>query len=138
MADYSSTVASVLVDKRRDRMLCFGLGDSLILAVGQGRCCTLVLPDMAGATCCVTTTRNAAARTTVRTWDTAKIDHVVICSDGAWRPMFTGGRMRPEVEALLIEGDFDGLAAFLTRQNCFDDHSFVSLAIHPRSQRRSA
>lgn len=136
--DYSSTLSSVLVDKRRKLLLCFNLGDGLILAAGDGKCRTLSLPDSSTGGCCVTTTENAVSRVSVGLFDAGGLDSVVICSDGAWKQMYAQNRLKPEVFSLLTEGKYAGLKEYLTKQNCFDDHSFISLDLQQKNRRRSA
>ena len=136
--DYSSTVASVLVDKRKKRMLCFNLGDSIILAVGKGRCRVLCMPSDSSSGCCVTTTRLAEKMVSVKLCEIGSMESVIICSDGAWREMFLKNRLKPEVAELLSNNAYDALKDFLTGQNCFDDFSFIALDMRHELRRNSA
>ena len=43
--DYSSTISSVLADKKRNRMLYFHLGDGIIIASENERCRVIAMPD---------------------------------------------------------------------------------------------
>ena len=136
--DYSSTVASVLVDKRKRRILCFNLGDGIILASGNGRCKALCIPSNSLDGCCVTTTRRAEKRASVKMCDIGSMASVVICSDGAWREMFLKNRLKPEVARMLSNNEYDELKDFLISQNCFDDYSFISLDMRHESRRKCA
>ena len=136
--DYSSTVASVLVDKRKGKMLCFNLGDSIIIASGNGRCTVLCMPSDSSSGCCVTTTKRAEKRASVRLCDIGTMESVVICSDGAWREMFSKNRLKPEVSKLLLNNEYDELKDFLTSRSCFDDYSFISLDIRHKDRRKCA
>ena len=136
--EYSSTVASVLVDKREGRLLCFSIGDSLILASGSGRCRVLSAPADSRGGCCVTTTRNAESMASVKVAETDFLDSVVICSDGAWRQMYAGNRLRPEAASLLAASDFEGLKKYLSAQDCPDDCSFVAVDLRRKNGRKSA
>ena len=138
LAEYSSTIASVFWDKRHGKLLCFNLGDSLIMATGKSGCRVLAMPSDSSSGCCVTTTKNALLMATVRVIDTSQIESVIICSDGAWKPMFTKNKLRPEVAALLIRQEFEELKAFLNKQDCFDDYSFISMDIQRECRRKSA
>ncbi len=131
--DYSSTVACVLVDKRKKRMLCFNLGNSLIMAVGSGKCRVLSMPADTSSGCCVTTTKRAGDAACVKLCGIGSIESVVICSDGAWREMFSKNRLKPEVERMLSNNEYDALSEFLISQNCFDDYSFISLDIRQKT-----
>lgn len=119
-------------------MLCFNLGDGIILAAGRGRCRVLSMPADSSAGCCVTTTGSAAALASVKLLDASAVESVVICSDGAWRQMFDKNKLKPEVSSLLAGNEYDGLKDFLARQDCFDDYSFISLDMRQRNRRRSA
>lgn len=135
--EYSSTVASVLFDKKHKRMLCFHLGDSIIVAAGRGQCRVLAMPSDSSSGCCVTTTKNAASMISVKVVDTSQFESVVICSDGAWREMFLKNKLRPEAAALLVNSEFDRLKEFLTGKDCFDDYSFIAMNLQQK-RRKSA
>lgn len=125
--EYSSTVASVLVDKRKNKILCLNLGDSVILAVDNRKCKVICMPADSSSGCCVTTTKRAANMATVKICDLGSMESIVICSDGAWREMFAKNRLKPEVAQMLISNEYDALRDYLNSQNCFDDYSFISL-----------
>lgn len=132
IGEYSSTVASVLIDKRTKRMLCFSLGDSLILSVGWGCCRVLAMPGDSTLGCCVTTTKSADRMVSVTMTDASKVESVVICSDGAWKQMFNKNKMKPEVLRMLTGNEYDELSDFLREQQCFDDYSFISMDLRQR------
>lgn len=138
LEDYSSTIASVLVDKKKKRMMCFNLGDSIIMAAGKGKCRVIAMPADSSSGCCVTTTKSAAAMASVRHMDTSAVESVVICSDGAWRQMFDKNKLKPEAFNLLANNEYDELKGFLVERNCFDDYSFISLDLRQRNRRKSA
>lgn len=136
--EYSSTVASVLLDKKKKRMLCFNLGDGIIMAAEKGRCRVLAMPADSSAGCCVTTTASAIKMASVKLFEAGSVESVVICSDGAWRQMFDRNKLKPEVSGLLANSEYDGLKDYLVGQNCFDDYSFISLNMRHRNGRESA
>ena len=136
--EYSSTVASVLVDKRKRQILCFNLGDSVIMAVGDGKCKVICMPSDSTSGCCVTTTKRAASMASVRRCGFGALESIVICSDGAWREMFAKTRLRPEVAQILSGGAYDDLEDYLNGQNCSDDYSFISMDISPKNRRKRA
>lgn len=125
--EYSSTVESALYDKKHHKLLFFHLGDGVIIASGKNGCRVIANPAHSTAGCCVTTTQNAVSATKVGIIDTASFDSVVICSDGAWREMYSGNRLKTEVASFLVERNFDKLKHFLRSQHCFDDYSFISM-----------
>lgn len=136
--EYSSTLASVLIDKKRERMLCFNLGDSLIMSIGNGKSRILSMPSDTLDGCCVTTTSNAAGMADVKKAKTHQNDSVIIFSDGAWQCMFMGNRPDTRVKAMLDASDTSGLREYLDAHECPDDHSFVCLNIKPKYRRKSA
>lgn len=136
--EYSSTAASVLFDKKHGRMLCFNLGDSMIMAAGKGRCTVLAIPSDSSSGCCVITTRNAASMISVKALDAGSIESVMICSDGAWKQMFFKNRLKQEIAALLVDGGFQELKEYLTKQECFDDCSFIAMDLPRKNRRKSA
>lgn len=128
--EYSSTTACLLYDETAEKILCFNLGDGLVMSVADDGYHIVARPFDSSDGCCVTTTINAKDIAEVKVLDSSGSDAFIICSDGAWRHLFTGNRMKPEV-ALLIEAcDFVGLENYLDQQVCEDDYSFVSLIIN--------
>lgn len=134
--NFSSTVVSVLVDKRRKRMLCFNLGDGIILASGNGKCKVISMPSDSSYGCCVTTTKKAENMVSIKLCDIGTIESVVICSDGAWREMFQKNKLKLEVAQMISNNEYDALGNFLVNQNCFDDYSFISLDMRKEERRR--
>lgn len=130
--DYSSTIASVLYDRKNGRILCINLGDSIILATSGDDYQIVAVPFDSSEGCCVTTTRNSAMAATATIIDAGTIDSVIICSDGAWRHMFAGNRLKEEVCRILTSGDYAELSDYLSGQNCYDDYSFVAMNIGTR------
>lgn len=129
---YSSTLASVLYDRKSKKLLYFNLGDSLILAVENGTCRVLSMPSDSLSGCCVTTTKNAVTMTEARVIPVADMEAVVICSDGAWRQFLEQNRLKPEVASLIAHQEFDQLKEYLIKQNCMDDYSFIALEVKKR------
>ena len=127
--EYSSTVASVLYDAEHRRMLYWNLGDSLILAMGKKGCRVLSAPADSRGGCPVTTTENAQNAVDTGVIDTADVESVMICSDGAWRQMMHGRKLNDTVMQLLLRRDYQGLRSYLEVHSCADDCSFISMAV---------
>lgn len=125
--EYSSTLASVLMDKAERKLLYFSVGDSLIIASGNHSCRILAMPADSSRGCCVTTTRNAAYNAQAAVTDAKPYESVAIFSDGAWRPLFARNRLKPEVTELLAQQDYDSLKEYLLQQECMDDFSFIAM-----------
>ena len=138
LEDYSSTVASVLMDKKKKRLLCFNLGDSMIMAMSKGKCRVLAMPSDSSSGCCVTTTQGADTMVSVKLIDASAVESIIICSDGAWKCMFDKNKLKREVFNLLANSNFNGLKDFLKKLNCIDDYSFIALDLRQRNRRKSA
>lgn len=124
---FSSTMAWGLLDRRSGRLMLLNLGDGLIAGVRDGRLNILAMPDDSSKGCCCTTTEGAEGRTAVRFADAGDYDEVFLCSDGAWKALFDGGRLRDEVRRLLKTGACADLANYLRKTDTFDDCSFISM-----------
>lgn len=125
--EYSSTIASVLFDKKSRRLLCFSLGDSLIAATGSGGFRIIVRPSDSTDGCCVTTTEEASLLAQVIKTNVGTLDTVLIFSDGAWGQMFKKNRLKPEVSEMLADHRLSDLREYLILQNGADDYSFISM-----------
>lgn len=127
--DYSSTLASVFIDKKKKRAMCFSLGDSLIMGVENGKCRVLAMPSDSRYGCYTTTTLGAENLAVAKIIDITDFQSILICSDGAWTQMFDKNRLKKKIFNLLVNDDFEGLKTFLTKEKCFDDYSFIALTL---------
>lgn len=125
--DYSSTIASVLIDRKNKKMIGINLGDGLIVAVKHKQCITICSPSNSINGAYVTTTRNAAGLASVQFLDITFCDSIMICSDGAWKLMYRKNRLKPEIESMIIGNQYEKLKEYLQKQDSFDDYSFVSV-----------
>lgn len=125
--DYSSTVSSVVYDRRRNRILCFNLGDGMIIGTKNGGCKILSMPFENDDSCCVTTTKNAVDAASVRIMTADDVDSVIVCSDGAWKQFFSRCRMTRQIKNVLIRQDYDALEGLLRGKSCADDYSFIAM-----------
>lgn len=135
---YSSTLASILFDKKTKKMLFFNLGDSLILATRGERCGILSVPYEEGSGCPVTTTRNVSLTVSTEVVDASMFDSVVICSDGAWQYMFERNRLAQDIRTMMAGQRYDELAWYLESQNGEDDYSFISIDLRKIHWRKAA
>lgn len=134
--EYSSTMACILVDRYRNQMLYFSIGDSLILATKEDRCSVVAMPSDSRNGCCVTTTFNASTMAKVGKIDTEHIQSIIICSDGAWHLMYNRNKLNPLVKEILINQDYDKLKNFLMKKDRFDDCSFISVNLKDCKRRK--
>lgn len=127
--EYASTIASVIFDKRRRRLLCFNLGDGIIIGTENSKCKILSMPFESEDGCCVTMTENAVSETNAQIMKSNQIESVIICSDGAWKHFFSRYRLTPQIKQMLIMQDYDALGGFLRHQECSDDYSFIAMEL---------
>lgn len=125
--EYASTLSCALLDRRTGRLMTLNLGDGLIAGVRGGKMKILAAPDDSSRGCCGTTTRGAELWTDVSILDARDLDAVFVCSDGAWKALFDGGRINPAAETLLREENCAALAEYLRRTETFDDCSFICM-----------
>lgn len=138
LEEYSSTIASALIDTKLKRAVLINLGDGIIIGTSKGTVNVLSAPDDSTMGCCVTTTQNAINSINVRKVDIETIDSLTICSDGAWKEMFIKNRIKPEISNHLLKHEYEMIGEFLTKQDCFDDYSFVSVELETRYWRKTA
>ena len=136
--EYSSTISCVLIDTKLKKAILINLGDGIIIGTSNGVVKVLSMPDDSTLGCCVTTTQNAINSISVNIIDIETVDSITICSDGAWKELFVKNRIKPEVTNYFLNHEYEMLKNFLTRQNCFDDYSFVSVELETRYWRKSA
>lgn len=136
--EYSSTVAAVLFDKKSKRLLFLNVGDGIIIATSRDKIGVIAASSDSTSGCCVTTTDGAQAMAKAGVLDAEQIDSVILCSDGAWRNMYSGTRLTPDAQEMLIKQQFGELGEYLKTQNCEDDHSFISMEIQNNSKRTTA
>lgn len=137
VSDYSSTLSSVLIDRKRGKLLCLSLGDSVVIVCGRGKCRVLSSPDIrfGGDGVCVTGTRGAENAFRAQKLDASDVDSVTICSDGAWRHMFERGRIKEPVCGMLLSGDFKRLGGYLAGETPEDDCSFITIKLDKRKSK---
>lgn len=123
--DYSSTFAAVRLERGTGKLTLLNLGDGLILALRGERCRVLSMPGDSRYGCACTTTRNAFRLVDVGEADAAEMDAVIICSDGAWRLMYEGTRIKRQVRSMLWKADYRSLARYLETADGADDCSFI-------------
>lgn len=136
VTEYSSTLSCVLYDSLEKRMLCLNLGDGMIMASDGGRCRLLAMPEDNGSGICTTTTRGALRAAQCRIIDAGEISSVAVFSDGAWRKLYSGNRLKAEAAKLISDSNYRKLKEFIRLQECLDDFSFVSIGLKDQSEGR--
>ena len=136
--ELSSTLCSALYDKKTKRLLLVNLGDGLIITVGKNGCSLPVMPYDSRNGCVATTTPKAEKHMTVRKMAGDQLKSVYICSDGAWRSLFSRNTMKQEVREILQSNHKDRLGNYLDQNEHFDDCTFVSMDLKRKYERKPA
>lgn len=134
--EYSSTLACVLYDREKNKMLYFSVGDSLITATKDDKCYIVAMPADSRNGCCVTTTLNAASMAKVGIVETDDISSVMICSDGAWHLMYKRNRMQQSIKETIVSHEYDRLKEMLLEKERYDDCSFITMDLRAFSRRK--
>lgn len=126
--DYSSTISSVLYDKKTNECLYFNCGDSAIIGFNEKNIEILFMPMIHMEECCVTTTQYAYknVQTGIKQND---YDAIMILSDGAWKHLFTLCQLNPKIRSMMENQDFEQIKEYLNKQNTRDDCSFVVMKL---------
>lgn len=131
--EYSSTLSAVLFDKKTNKAMTFNLGDNLIMALYEDKCHIVGMPGDNRNGTVVTTTKGASYEASSQIIDMVNsninAEDIVIFSDGAWKELYSGTRITPELYTLLVERRFDLIQEFLAQRNPSDDNSFINLNI---------
>ncbi len=132
LPDFSSTLASVVLDQQKNSLFYLSLGDSLLLTVSSGsrKCRILSAPCDSTDGIPTTTHRNPAFYTQSGMIAADDIETVLILTDGAWRPMFSRMKMRRELQDAIENGDFAYILSFLEKADVSDDASVAILSRH--------
>lgn len=136
--EYSSTLACILYDKKKNRMLYLSIGDSLITATKDDKCYIVAMPSDSRNGCCVTTTLNAAKMAKVGVVDVKEVSSVMICSDGAWHLMYKRNRMLQTIKDAILNHEYKKLKEMLLEKERFDDCSFITMDLGAFSRRTLA
>lgn len=125
--DYSSTLAFILLDQATNRIMYWNLGDAVILGICSGNLRVIAAPTDSSCGCPTTTTKKVDSTVKTGVMTAEGYSSFMICSDGAWRTILSGGHMRKEPYKLLQTQQFDPFAEWIARQNPPDDSSCAIL-----------
>ncbi len=128
-ADYSSTLSAVLYDRRSHRLVCFHLGDGLILLANRKGCRALCIPGSRINGTAVTTTIGAHKVSVVVKEDISFDKHVLLCSDGAWENMYRKGFLKNEPLKYITKGRFNALDNYIRNTHPNDDYSYIAMKL---------
>lgn len=125
--EYSCTLSAALFDSQRRKMLCFNLGDALILGSDGNQCRVFAHPASTAEGCCTVTTKNAIREAETKILDCAGLKHVYIFSDGAWQLMAERNRLKPAIRLSLLSGNAVEIRSYLDQAANEDDASFITI-----------
>jgi serine/threonine protein phosphatase PrpC len=124
--DYASTLVFASFQKSTNKLMLFSLGDSMIYLFSSQGCTPF--ENNTRKELRFTVSEDALKSTEFKIVPTEDIKGVMLCSDGAWRTMYSDGMMLP---SLLKAGETFELEAFkehFEKQDCLDDMSVIMLA----------
>ena len=127
--DYSCTLSAALLDTQKQKLLCFNLGDGLILGSDGKQCYIYAHPASSSEGCSTVTTEFAAQEAETKVFDCSGMKQVYILSDGAWRLMTERNRLNPTIQTFLINGNIEKLKDYLDHASNVDDSSFISMKL---------
>ena len=129
ITDYSSTLCFVCLDKAKDRVLSFSLGDSMIYKLSENGCVLLNQPDsFFGNKCCVTTTMGASEKVKIDMLNSEEINGMMICSDGAWSLFYNQNVFDEELWEHSKKQNYYEFKKYLDNCVNIDDSSFIIMA----------
>lgn len=131
ISELSSTLAFVLTDSVSRRAICFNLGDGIIISASERECRIVLQPEIVNGGCYVTTTKGFERTVKCSIIDTSEISFFAVCSDGAWRAMYSRTKMRTDIKSAFMRGDSEYIFGYLLRTPIFDDHSVIFSRIPP-------
>ncbi len=135
---YSSTIASVVLDKQNNQLMYFNLGDGLILSTRDDEFHILARPSCSSLGCPVTTTKNAWGVVDTEIIDLDGMNKVWIFSDGAWKQLMDRNTFKPEVKEWIRKNDHKSIEKYLENRNGLDDYSFIILDVGEASRKEVA
>ena len=123
--DYSSTLLAVLVDREQGLLYYCNIGDGILMTVQQQRCPIISMPHIGMGECPVVTTKNIE-----RVIDSGRvslhgIDHILICTDGAWKLIYQNSILKPCVKKYLLSGAFQKVIEYIETAENVDDSSIA-------------
>ena len=126
ITDFSSTLCFVCLDKKKQRALCFSLGDSLIYKLSEKGCVLLNQPDVyEDNRCCATTTIGAVDKVKVNVVDVTNINGMMICSDGAWKLFYNQNTFNDDLWEYSKKQNYYEFKKYIDRSKNMDDSTFI-------------
>ena len=127
LSRYASTLCFVLLDKASQRLMLFRLGDSNVYLLSEDGCALFGKGQDTDTRFTVSPDAEAAAELEVVSC--AHKNAVMLCSDGAWRSMYDGNRLKNELTAAARLADTEAFKRHFLLQESIDDSSFALVNI---------
>ena len=123
LSQYAGTLCFALLDKVSRRLMLFKLGDSNVYLFSKDGCA--LFGKGQGADTRFTVSPDAEAAAELEMVDGVGLTAVMLCSDGAWRSMYDGNRLKDELTAAAVSGDTETFKQHFDSQESTDDSSFA-------------
>lgn len=127
--DYSSTVSSVLYDRKGNKLLCLNVGDSIIGGSTEKGIEIIGKPQCGYRGCYVSTTKGVDKVADVSVIDAEKYSSVFICSDGMWKSFYDGERISDDAAEKIGNKAYDDLVNHIRLNPDIDDRSIVVMEL---------
>ena len=120
---FASTLVFSLFQKSQNRLMLFTLGDSKIYLLSSDGCKPFaenLLKELK-----FTTSKDAFKSAELKIVSAEDIKGVMLCSDGAWRTMYSNGVMLPSLFTAGKTFELDAFKEHFEKQDCYDDMSVI-------------
>ncbi len=127
--EYSSTLATILIDKKLKRTMYASVGDSLLLGIVGDKVSIVAMPADSRNGIPTTTDQSKFIKTGVLEAKNGELvaSSFIACSDGAWKELYRRNKLRSEVKEMILGRDYSDLSEYLKSRNTFDDCTFITL-----------
>lgn len=128
--DYSSTLSFACLDKNNRRLMVFSLGDSFIYKLSENELRLMYQPkELEDNHCYTTTTKAVEKEVYLNILDSAGIDSVILCSDGAWNLFYDQNIIKEDFMTAFINKNFNAVKNYLCEIENPDDCTFIVMNI---------
>ena len=119
--DYSCTLLCAFIDKVEKKIRFCNVGDGMILGITDEQCRIISRPQDTAFGCPVITTAGIDRTAGEGLYDFRNEHSFMICTDGAWKPMYHRSIMKPEYKESLITSDYLDVIRLIRLEKTFDD-----------------
>ncbi len=124
---YSSTLCFVCLYKKKNIVMVFVLGDSLVYQIHDRKISLACIPELFDdSRTYTTTTKNNKDIAIIEMFHISDDSKFILVSDGAWKTFYSKGLISEDFEKAMQE---ENIMRFIENQKCRDDCSIAMLSI---------